>query len=510
MTVIDAKLKALRSKKSFHLGALVDIVVIVVLLLVSSFHGRFDMATPATHRTIAAAEITLAVRQHSVLGCHKRNARGDTRTIVFSKEKLVDMLMHLRGTEDIESSRQVRRDIGDKVDLVKPDFGGGYHSVYNLRACMAMVLLDPAIRGSGWHYLEQRVAEQLEMDGIMAIPIEPIPEPPVNPVSPVSAVRAAPTPTHPTNVTNRFARGGRGGDRRGGRGGAGEARSEPSERAGRGGHRAGLEEGEVESADDSEDDEDADDADEEESLVAKLRRLLHKARRMKNYYRNKSNALQSEKKAQGLQKAQDSYTKTPRNNNAVYSKMTVAGGYKMAIKRGSGHASTAATLLHLEVAVTDQACWQWERLLSANLVCQMRSWFTRQYDKVRDFLSRPRSESTSGKLFSYEVNTVGADATNSAVALRYKAHVCMLSSLFRQRFAMEEVNEEVLEEPEGSDVTKDVADEACKEDRRDQRCEAGKDGQDLDASGTLGTLAYRRCLTDLQKVPGGDAMSGPE
>jgi hypothetical protein len=34
------------------------------------------------------------------------------------------------------------------------------------------------------------------------------------------------------------------------------------------------------------------------------------------------------------------------------------------------------------------------------------------------------------KTFSYEVNTVSADATNSALALRYKGHNLMLASFF--------------------------------------------------------------------------------
>jgi len=311
--------------------------------------GRKEMSSTfeETRRPkISTQAITEAARQNAVLGLVQGKA-----VCLFTAEKLVDALMHLQNTcADTEAdARESRRRVADLIDRLAPD-QMSFHTLFNFRKAMVDLGWDPALAGNSWLYLDKRLSETFQMDGHMPIPIlrasgaskakrtkrthvqhfQP-PRPPEPPHCPELPQPAEPPPPPPP----------------------------PPPRSGRIQRRT----------------------------LVQAQHSLRNALRMKNYWKRKAKKLEAEKMESKQEAERKAYHKKSRKKESLFSKLSLRGGYRLALKRGLGHASAASLLLSIDDAnVTDHALWPWERLLGANLMCQSRSWFRKHYERVVGFL----------------------------------------------------------------------------------------------------------------------------
>ena len=116
----------------------------------------------------------------------------------------------------------------------------------------------------------------------------------------------------------------------------------------------------------------------------------------------------------------------------------------MAMRRLTGHASGLNVLQILDLDRERQTVYWWEKRLYQNRLLQIQSWYASHHELLRRALGRPIS---GDQWFSFEVNRVRMDATNSAAAQRYKAHVL---ELFTEFWHFDDFEEE--EEEDGEDA----------------------------------------------------------
>ena len=133
-------------------------------------------------------------------------------------------------------------------------------------------------------------------------------------------------------------------------------------------------------------------------------------------------------------KTQHQYYVTPKRSRKCVSfrKLTVAGGYLLAIKRSFGHTGATASTGHLELDLTRQRTVAWEHLLVANLVAQVQAFFANAYRFLRWGHRRLTEEWAAGtrrarellkvRNFSYEIHVMRADGTHTHQAEGAKAH----------------------------------------------------------------------------------------
>jgi regulator of replication initiation timing len=80
-------------------------------------------------------------------------------------------------------------------------------------------------------------------------------------------------------------------------------------------------------------------------------------------------------KAQAELASQSSFVLSKRRRaNAKWSRLSVEGGYKLALSRNIGHTSCYALSQILEVGVSRQCVVSWELLMAKNLMVQSRAW----------------------------------------------------------------------------------------------------------------------------------------
>jgi hypothetical protein len=128
-----------------------------------------------------------------------------------------------------------------------------------------------------------------------------------------------------------------------------------------------------------------------------------------------------------------------RKKNTVFSKVSVFGGYKMAVLRNIGHIGSDALLTTLGVGFVRQTINRWECLLQDSIICRSIAWYDerdRYIEHLRhvDWYSvdtdRDWEELGSPDfVFTWGLHAIRGDATNSAAG-EHKAHVCEIRSRY--------------------------------------------------------------------------------
>ena len=108
-------------------------------------------------------------------------------------------------------------------------------------------------------------------------------------------------------------------------------------------------------------------------------------------------------------------------------RLTVYGGYNLAISRNLGHSSCRAVLDILDAGIKHhQTVSRWELMLATNVHTQSQLWYSEMYSRVDDF-----KLSSLQNCFSWEVNAIRGDATNSSTLQNHKVHVAEIATMFR-------------------------------------------------------------------------------
>ncbi len=182
--------------------------------------------------------------------------------------------------------------------------------------------------------------------------------------------------------------------------------------------------------------------------VREIRAKLWNTRTMLRKYREKYGDWLLEKKELKRQSQHKYYiTPKPARGSVSFRRLTVAGGYDLAIKRSFGHTGADASLGHLQPGLTRQRAVAWEHILVANLVVQALAFFHNAYaflvwahqhlmeelaaGKARTL--RLMGEGTPNGLrrhFAYEILTVRADGTHTHCAEGAKAHSMEVRVIF--------------------------------------------------------------------------------
>ena len=113
-------------------------------------------------------------------------------------------------------------------------------------------------------------------------------------------------------------------------------------------------------------------------------------------------------------------------------KLSLRGGYRLALLRNSGYASTDNVIQQHEVGVKRQSLNHWEHVLAAHARFQSHRWYSEHYEYLASLpqVDSVASSRDEGRPFTYEIHTIRADATNSNAKLGSKAMTCEVASTF--------------------------------------------------------------------------------
>ena len=107
-------------------------------------------------------------------------------------------------------------------------------------------------------------------------------------------------------------------------------------------------------------------------------------------------------------------------------RVSVQGGYTLALRRNLGHAGASLILGALDLNWTRFLINNWERTLAANLMVQSRVWHKRHYDYLEALAFHMQGKSIDdngcAQHFSAVIVSVSGDATNSSAVQSSKAH----------------------------------------------------------------------------------------
>ena len=159
-----------------------------------------------------------------------------------------------------------------------------------------------------------------------------------------------------------------------------------------------------------------------------INRLQQQIRYWRRSAQESDNELQEFKLA--LKAEQLTIVGKRRKHTALRSNLSLTGGYKLAMQRNIGHASADALLSHMDAPVTRYTVSRWEMQLASTIIAWAKTWHGAHYAWLLYCHDQCEAGSQSNVL-SYELHLVAADATNTAVSLGTKAHVCKVTSLFR-------------------------------------------------------------------------------
>eukprot|EP00959_Pyramimonas_sp_CCMP1952_P474813 9503859-Pyramimonas_sp.AAC.1 len=139
--------------------------------------------------------------------------------------------------------------------------------------------------------------------------------------------------------------------------------------------------------------------------------------------------------------------------------LSVRGGYSMAARRNNGHTGSKCMQLQFMRPTSKDVIPRWERLLGTCCVMLSQEWYRCQYDRVAAGIASmintpiPTTADSPGKKFSYEINSIAGDATNTAVR-EHKAHTCRIVSKFH--FVQQDGDEPGLQYNECQEVWADL------------------------------------------------------
>lgn len=133
-----------------------------------------------------------------------------------------------------------------------------------------------------------------------------------------------------------------------------------------------------------------------------------------------------------------------RTLNAKRFRLTVHGGYKLAMSRNHGHSGSIATLETLNADLSRQTCCAWEHLFSHSIIASHFAFHTSSNEAI---------EVLDSGLVPFEFHGFSGDATNSNLVQSSKVHTCTIRSSY--------VIPEGPEAPEGEPQTYKVLMRKC-------------------------------------------------
>ena len=102
--------------------------------------------------------------------------------------------------------------------------------------------------------------------------------------------------------------------------------------------------------------------------------------------------------------------------------VSLLGGFRIGLKRGTGHGSAASFLAHVEAPLSKWCVWRWERLTASALICRVRQWYTEYFSYLKfSFHNHDQDSHPRRRQLGWVVHAVRGDATNAKVG-DAKAH----------------------------------------------------------------------------------------
>lgn len=165
-----------------------------------------------------------------------------------------------------------------------------------------------------------------------------------------------------------------------------------------------------------------------------------KAARSKTYWKRKTTVLVQRLKAktQELRMASSYHcVGSVRNTKAKTHRLSLNGGYALAVLRNVGHASLLTTISVAAAKTSRQSLALYEVMLAANIAVDSKQWYEHWAAEVDKLILSAASPHRNASSFatcaslSWEIHTTRGDATNTPAAQSLKAHTCEIASCFR-------------------------------------------------------------------------------
>lgn len=114
-----------------------------------------------------------------------------------------------------------------------------------------------------------------------------------------------------------------------------------------------------------------------------------------------------------------------RKTNAKRWRLSLQGGYRLALARNAGHAGCEAALKMLDADSQRSVCAYWEHMLSSSLQTDCFKWYSDRHDLLQNL------DTATSTIPSFEIHSFRGDATNSSVVQSHKVHTCQVMSTFQ-------------------------------------------------------------------------------
>eukprot|EP00438_Fugacium_kawagutii_P005301 Skav231731 [mRNA] locus=scaffold638:10945:15691:+ [translate_table: standard] len=165
-------------------------------------------------------------------------------------------------------------------------------------------------------------------------------------------------------------------------------------------------------------------------LLALVNRLVTErdlTSKSRDYFRSRVAALRGQmadmKRAQNELKSGIVQFSKRRKLSSKRHRLTVHGGYKLALSRNLGHSGALAALQTLEADLSRQTCCSWEHMLSHSILAS--------HHRFHHFANRALAGAPEAKHPDvFELHAFGGDATNSNLVQSSKVHTCVIRSAY--------------------------------------------------------------------------------
>ena len=119
--------------------------------------------------------------------------------------------------------------------------------------------------------------------------------------------------------------------------------------------------------------------------VLRLQRRNERLRKLRTYWKSRAQCLdrQNRKRIAEIASLRSPYahhTKRPRPSHRKSTRVSICGGYRLAIQRNIAHTGAKSLMRIVDARFNKCTLFRWERLLAANLVLQHRQWVQARYD----------------------------------------------------------------------------------------------------------------------------------
>lgn len=162
-------------------------------------------------------------------------------------------------------------------------------------------------------------------------------------------------------------------------------------------------------------------------LVQALVAERDQSRKSREYFRKKASNLsqelsKSKHEAEQLRHGIVHYSKR-RKIEAKRYRLTVHGGYKLALSRNLGHGGTVAALQTLDAESSWQTCAFWEHMFSASILASHADFHAQANEAISDLQDEQMP-------LRFEFQGFSGDATNSNIVQSSKVHTCVVRSAY--------------------------------------------------------------------------------